>query len=227
MRVAVTTSPDAYGRVANPLQAVGLEPVALPCIRIVPGDPAELDRLRQATTRADLLVITSGRSVAMLWRDGGMPPVPVAAVGASSARAVEAAGGLVYLTGDGGAARLAELLEHRVLGLQMVFPHARAADPSITDRLRKAGATVIAGAAYGTEPVAPGGDAVEAVVLGSPSGVTGWCLTRSLDDVVVAAMGETTADAVSARGGKASIVPGRPRFEEVARELSRLAVDHD
>ena len=220
MRVAVTTSPDSADRLTRLLEKVALEPVLLPCIRIIPSPDSVLEPLRRAAVDADWIVCTSRRAIEITW-PGRMPPHPrVAAVGHTTAGAVRAAGGTIGLVGTGGASKLLELMRDRVAERVVVFPHARAADQETVMTLQTRGATVIAGPAYETVAVAPGAEPVDAVIVGSPSAVDGWLLTRSLGDLLIAVIGETTAAAVRSRGYEPHIVP---RFPDLADVVAALA----
>jgi uroporphyrinogen-III synthase len=218
-RVAVTASREQAPRVAEAMTGHGLDPVVLPCISIRPTRSEELAGLRERAAEADLILITSARTVSVTWPRGGMPAVPVAAVGPSSARAVRDAGGEVAFVGSGGAAELVSGLE--VDGMNVVFPHARAADPATVATLTRMGATVHAVPVYDTVAIAPGPDRVEAVAFGSAMSVAGWCLSRSLDGVLVGAIGRSTAAAVRQRGVLRPLVPERPGFMELAGLMAR------
>lgn len=224
-RVGITTTADR----AEPLRMAaarrGLRPVLLPCITVTPARPEHLSRFRQAADRADWIVLTSSRPVALLWPQGDMPPIPVAAVGEATARAVERAGGTVKVTGTRGAVDLLHQLGTRIKGARVFYPHGQLVAADITRRLEEAGARITAAVAYRTEPIGPGPDPVEGVIFGSPSAVRGWCLTRSFDDVVVAVTGATTAAAVRAAGypyphqpTKAGFKPALDLFAQALRE---------
>lgn len=217
--MAVTASRDQASRVAQAMARHGLEPVILPCIAIRPVPPEELVGLRERAAEADLILITSARAVAVTWPRGGMPPVPVAAVGPASAKVVRDAGGEVAFVGSAGAAGLVSELE--VDGMNVVFPHARAADPATVATLTRKGATVQAFPVYETVAIAPGPDQVEAVAFGSALSVAGWCHGRSLEGMVVGAIGESTADAVRQQGVLRPLVPERPGFMELAGLMAR------
>ncbi len=219
-RVAVTTTPDAAPALALPLAAGGLEPVLLPCITVVPSPAAELEALRGAAARAAWIVVTSPRAVRFVWPAGGMPATPVAAVGPATAAATTAAGGNVALVGRQGAADLIRLLAPQVKDSKVVFPHARGADPATVLALTAAGARVFAAEAYSAAPTPPGPDPVEAVVFASPSAVTGWCLSRDLIGVTVAAIGSATARAVTAAGATVAVSPEHPGFAALAAALA-------
>lgn len=219
-RVGVTTTADRVQAVCDLLAARGLVGVPLPCIRIAPAPREDIARVRAAARDADWIVVTSARAVRTVWPDGGMPQVPAAVVGSATGDAVEVAGGNVALVGSGGAAALVDLLVDRVAGARVVFPRARAADGATATSLVAAGAAVTDVVAYRTVPVPPGDDAVDAVLLGSPSALEGWRMTRGLDGLVVAVMGETTADAVRAVGREPDVVPPEPSLAAVVDALA-------
>ncbi len=221
LRVAVTTTADTAHRVAYLLRSAGLEPVTLPCIRIVASAPKVLQRLRSFARDADWIVVTSPRAVHVTWPDGGMLSVPVAAVGPAAASAATRAGGSVEVTGEAGAASLLEALRPLVRGKQVAFPHARSVDPAIVAGLRAAGAEVVAEPVYDTVPTAPDADAVDAVIFGSPSAVEGWCRSRHLDGLVIVGMGATTGSALIARGHPPHVIPDQPGFENLVTALTQ------
>lgn len=221
-RVAVTTTAGrASARVGALLSSAALDPVYLPCIRVEPASVAVLDRLRREAVDANWIVLTSRRAVEVLWPDSRMPSGPaVAAVGPSSAEAARSAGGRVQLVGEAGAASLVRDLLPRVDGSSVVFPFARGTDPETVRSLADRAGRLVADAAYDTVPVPPGDDAVDAVIFGSPSAVRGWRLARTLDDLVAAAIGETTAACLRETGHPPAVVPGRPRMEMLVTALA-------
>ncbi len=199
-RVAITTTEDRARPLAEHSRRLGMAPVLLPCIRVTPAPPESLGRIREMARRADWIILTSPRPVAMLWPEGAMPAVPVAAVGPATARAVAAAGGNVQVTGDQGGAALMQRLGSQLAGRRVAYPHAGGPALDLTASLQAAGATVEEGVVYLTEEVGPSTDPVDAVLFGSPSAVRGWGRTRSLDGLVVAVTGPTTAAAVREAG---------------------------
>lgn len=220
-RVAVTTTPDNFRRVANPLAEVGLEPIQLPCIRVVPSPDDVLDELRRATEQADWLIVTSARAIRTVWPDGGIPPgVRVAAVGPATADAARAAGGDVRVIGSGGTTALRAALRGRLPGQKVVFPHARSADPGTIRQLRREAASVVAEPAYTTHPIAPSNDPVDAVVFGSPSAVDGWASGRAFAGTVIAALGSTTATRVRELGAFVDVVSDPPDLTTLAGGLA-------
>lgn len=219
-RVALTTTGDRSRHLADYVKALGLEPVALPCIELVPAAGAALASARSEGSGADWLVVTSPRTVDVLWAEGGMPSANVAAVGEVTAEAVRRVGGTVAVVSDGGAAQLAERITRVVAGKSVFFPHAAGADRSTIDLLRRAGATVRARAVYEMRPIAPGDDPVDSVVFGSASAVTGWLLSRDLEGLVVGVIGETTAAALAHCGRSFDVMPPRPSYRGLVRQLA-------
>ena len=218
-RVAVTTTHDRASTIERTLLTHQLEPVVLPCIEVIAAPESVLDEVRSLSGDADSIVITSSRVVDLIWSPGGMPDVPVTAVGDSTAAAVEAAGGNIEMASHSGAGELIRKLAPTVAGRSVVFPHAAGADPSTIESLEKAGARVTAIPVYETRPIAPGLDPVDVVIFASPSAITGWRRSRGLDDLVVAVIGETTGQALAEHGYEAHVIPDRPDYEELVIAL--------
>ncbi len=218
-RVAVTTTPDRAPTVAKTLVAHHLEPVILPCIEVIPAPESALDDARSISEVADWIIVTSPRAVLLTWPSGGMPDVPVAAVGASTAAAVEAAGGNVEMAGHSGAGELTAKLAPMVAGRSVAFPHAASADPSTIELLENSGARVKPIPIYETRSIAPGLDPVDVAIFGSPSAITGWCRSRGLNDLVLAVVGETTRQTLAEHGYEAHVTPDRPDYESVVTAL--------
>lgn len=217
--VAVTTTADGFERWAEPLGRQGLEPVSLPCIEVRPT--ARLDEARAEAGRADWLMITSARVVSLLWPDGSMPSVQTAAVGEATAGAVRDAGGTVTVTGDDDGDRLVDLLVHRVGEQRVVIPHGQRADPGRHERLRRAGADVVAVAVYETVPIPPAPEPVDGAVFASPSSVEGWSLSRSFQQLErIGAIGRVTAASLRRHGVESPVVADRPTPERLAVALS-------
>jgi uroporphyrinogen-III synthase len=105
------------------------------------------------------------------------------------------------------------MVSGRVDGTSIFFPHASGADLTPVASLEALGAEVTSVAVYGTKSVAPGLEAVDAALFGSPSAVTGWGMSRSFDQVILAALGETTGRALAELGHPPDVVPSRPDFD--------------
>lgn len=214
-RIALTSTYERSAALEPIAASAGLEPVSLPCIECVPADASTIDTARDKASRCDWLVLSSTRTVTTLWPEGGMPDVEVAAVGSATAAAVRTGGGVPSLVGDAGSGELFGRMSGVIAGRSVFFPHAATADLSDLDILETAGADVETLAVYRVEPLAPGDDAVHAVAFGSPSAVAGWFLSRTLDGLLVGAIGETTAASLAARGWVPDVIPDQPSFEEL------------
>lgn len=218
VRVAVTTSADRAAGAARCFRAAGLDPVVLPCIRVVAADVERVRALREAAEGGDLLVLTSGRPLDILWPEGRMPPLAVAAVGPATARRAERWGARVVTVGTRGGADLAD----RIRGGRkvVVYPHAEGTDGETIRLLEAAAERLLAAPVYRTDPVPPADDPVEAAAFASPSAVEGWVAGRSLERLVVAVIGATTAGAVARFGRKADVIASRPGYEALAEALA-------
>jgi len=217
-RVAITT--DRHDSVAPEYIGFGLVPVPVPCVEVVAAGEEALSRAREAVSDADLVLITSARTVDLLWPQGAMPGTGAVTVGAASAAAVEAAGGRVVLSGGSGLADLLDGAAHVLGGAGVVaFPHAAGTDPGLVARLRSLVSVLEEQEIYRAVPVGPEPTPVDAVVFASPSAVTGWLLTRDFVDVVVGVIGPTTQAAV-ARSRVPEVVAPEPSHHSLARALT-------
>lgn len=217
IRVAITT--DRFQRAAPDYRRLGLEPVRLPCIRVEPSDPGVLALAREAASLADLLVITSIRTLDLLWPDGSMPAVAVGAVGAMTSAAVAARGGRVVFRGGSGLADLVERRPDLLASSRVVFPHAAGPNHGAVEVLRERAAHLSEFDVYRSVPVAPGSEPVEASAFASPSAVEGWLLSRSLDDITVGVIGPTTAEAVGLHRPP-DVIADRPSHRSLAEAMA-------
>lgn len=224
-RVAITT--DRFESAGRPFRRFGLEPVALPCIRIEPSGDGVLAEARRAAASCDLLIITSVRTVDLLWPES-MPPSPVAAVGERTAAAVMARGGRLVVAGQAGLADVIDRLDNLVEAAGVVFPHAggtwsnpdnSTALGTAVETLRARAASLIEFEVYRTTSLPPGADAVAAVAFSSPSAVAGWQLSRSFDSLVIGVIGSTTRLAVSVHRQPEVVAP-RPSHDALARSMA-------
>lgn len=216
-RVAVTT--DRFDDVADVFREAGLEPVALPCIRVVASPPHELTEIREVAGTADLLMVTSPRVVSLLWPHGRMPDVDTAVVGSTTAQAVVAAGGNVTVVGDAGLARLADLALGSTRDRRVVLAHAAGSDPAGLARVQESAAELIDRVVYESVPVAPDLIPVDAVAFASPSAVAGWTLARDLDGLIVGTIGTTTARAIE-RHRSPDVIAATPSYPALAEAIA-------
>lgn len=220
MRVGVTVPADGYERYEAALTMQGLRPVSTPSVEVTPRSETVLRRVSDAARSADFLLLTSGRAVKYLWPDDDMPETPVLAVGAATADAVWKAGGTVLHVGRGGSSALLDECELTIQAKTVVYPRAAGANPAITLRLSKAARSVVSEAIYTTKPVAPPSHEVDAVLFASPSSVEGWFLSRTVEDLLVAAIGPTTSSALRGRGITPNVQPANPSAAALAAEIA-------
>lgn len=215
--LAITT--DRFEVVAPAYADVGLDPVPLPCIRAESAAEAVLEEARRAALGADLLIVTSARTVELLWPQSPMPPVEVAAVGETTAAAIALRGGRTVLVGRSGLAALTEAAADRLASTRVVFPHGSGADAAALTALRIQARHLLEFDVYVTVPVAPGRTTVEAVVFASPSAVNGWLLSRDLRGLVVGVIGPTTCKTVSGHRPPDVVAPD-PSHQALARAMA-------
>lgn len=217
IKVAITT--DRYDTAASTFARRGLEPVPVPCIRVDPASGDVLAEAREKASGADFLLISSVRTLDLLWPKGSMPRVDVAAVGEMTAAAVEARGGRVAVAGRSGLDALIRDAADRLAGSRVVFPHAAGSDLSQLQVLRARVGTLIEIEVYRTVPVAAIDAPVGAVAFASPSAVEGWLLSRDLEQLVVGVIGPTTGAAV-ARLRPPDVVASQPSHTALARAMA-------
>lgn len=220
MRLGLTTTPDRIRTLAQDVELFGLVPVSLPCIRI-DAKPSSLDKLDAAVRSADLLLVTSVRAVELL-APAGLPSLPIIAVGSKTAKAVETAGGSIKWVGSDGVRELACEAAHLLTGRRIVVAGASNTARRNAAALEAVGSSVVSVPLYTTVPVPPAGDHVDAVLFGSPTAVAGWLMSRGLSDLVIGAIGPTTASALRERGFDPDVVPEQPGFTETIERLAAL-----
>lgn len=216
-RVAITT--DRFERAASSFRDFGLLPVHLPCIRVETAGAARLEAARAIAAQADLILVTSPRTVGLLWPSRDMPPVDVAAVGRITAAAVRKAGGRVVASGTSGLSGLVAAARPILAGRSVVMIGAAASDPGGMARLQAEVGDLEQQLVYQVVPVPPDETQVDAVAFASPSAVRGWRLSRSLDGLVVGAIGETTGEA-AASDRVPNVIASVPSFPALAMALA-------
>lgn len=218
--VAVTTSADRAAAAAIPFTLAGVSPIPLPCIEIAPASNDHLEEARSAAAAADLIILSSSRTLDILWPDGPLPTTDFAVVGRVTARQVEARGGALALVGSGGSDLLADALAGRIAGKSVIWPHARGADPRPLNRIRAGSTSFAAPVVYESVPKKPAATPVDVVAFASPSAVAGWQLSRSLQGEIIAVIGETTRAAVDEAGAVASVIATEPTYQSLASSVA-------
>ena len=217
IRVAITS--DRVDEAAPLYRAAGFDPVALPCIKLEPASDDVLARARQAALEADVILLSSARTVRLLWPHEPIPSVDVVAVGAATSAAVTSRGGRVILSGDSGLGGLAANAGVGLRAGRVVFPRSAQSDPAILRTIRDVTPGLVEFEVYRTRPIAPGRSEVRAVAFASPSAVEGWHLTRNLDGLVVGVIGATTLAAVT-RYRRPDVVAPVPSHRVMAQALA-------
>ncbi len=220
MRLGLTTTPDRIRTLAAAAERLEFDPVALPCVRIdaVPGG---VGRLADDWSDADVLIVTSVRSVAVL-APAGIPPLPIIAVGPATAKAVTGDGGSVVWEGSNGIRQLANEARHLLAGKRAIIAGASNTAQDNVAELESAGCSVLSVPLYANVPVSPPDNPVDAVVFGSPTAVAGWLTTRKLTSVLIGAIGPTTAAALRERGFEPDAVPQQPGFIDTIERMAAL-----
>lgn len=224
-RVAITT--DRFESAAHPFRRYGFEAIPLPCIRIDSAEAEVLVEARTAAATCSLLLLTSARTVELLWPHGSMPTVEVATVGARTADAVVARGGTVILSGNAGFAQLIDQLDDRLESATVVFPHgggpwqmeSSASHRNAFATLRGRAADLAEFEIYRTIPQPPGNGAVEAAAFTSPSAVEGWRSARPFDGLVIGVIGSTTRLALAAHRPPDVVAPS-PSHDALAQAMA-------
>lgn len=157
-RVLVTRSAEQAPALAAALGKLGVEPVVVPTIAIVPPPSfAELDQAIAELDQIDFLVLTSVNAVIAFFDrldERGQPVSTLAnlktvAVGPKSAEAIAARGVSADLVPKNYRAEgVVALLKDRVAGKRLLYPKAALARDLIPAELSAAGAEVIAPLAY-------------------------------------------------------------------------------
>jgi uroporphyrinogen-III synthase/uroporphyrinogen III methyltransferase/synthase len=243
-RVIVVTRDEKPGGdpLATRLRALGAAVLEVPSIALAPpADPAPLDAaLRDlggfawvAFTSANAVTRTLGRARALgVALPGELPRL--ACVGPATAEALAAAWRAPDLVPeDHRGEALAGVLGPLARGARVLVPRAEEGRPELVDGLARAGAEVVAPVVYRTVPVPPEAlaplvdalarSAVDAIAFASPSAVrsvlAGVGAVR-LAEVPLAAIGPTTAAALTEGGLRASIVPVRFTAGDLAEAIA-------
>lgn len=232
---------------AERLRSAGARAVSLACIECEPiGEPSVRQRLAEALPGADWLVVTSRRgaeAVARLLAEAESPapegtvPIPVAAVGPSTAAAARRWLGRADLVSEGsGAEPLARELTRRLIRDQgrrtrpprVLLALAENAGPVLEEALGAAGARSVRVNVYRTVPVAARAPrrpvsqlGVNTVLLASPSAVTGLVHQVEFDvPVEVFTIGPSTSSRARTAGLAVAAEADRPSLEGLMEAMA-------
>ena len=251
-RVLVTRTRRQASTLAEALTAEGAEPLLLPAIEIERrADPAAvLAAIDALSAREYAWVAFTSPNAVDAWldlvREAGedarlFAGTGIAAVGAATARALEARGLAADLVPSRGSGEgLADaLLERGVDGARVLVPRAERADPALIDRLRAAGATVDEVTLYlAALPAAPPPEVLTAVRAGEIDAVTFTSRSTvrnlatlldadlaALRGAVVACIGPQTAEAATEAGLPPQVVAEEPSVDALVAALRRYAAE--
>lgn len=228
-RILITREADDARRWAHRLAGTGAVPIVFPCIvceTITEDDTPQ--RLRDALADTDWLVVSSVRGVEVAARlvEGSLPfaKVRVAAVGPSTAVAATAHFGHVDLVAKRatGAALGADLASRiRDTDQRVLILGAEGGRTEVEEALASAGVPCTRIDIYRTIPVprlaAPrdlAADAVQEILLASPSAVAGLCnAARIPPDARIITIGPTTTSAARAAGLRVWAEARQPSLE--------------
>jgi len=216
--------------------------VPTPVTRTEPAGPDDRAFLATACRGAfDWVLVASARAVAPLVEaSGGALRARVLAVGPATADALAAAGIIAEVAGGGAAGAAEVLIAHRAR--RVLVPRAEGGRDEAIERLTAAGAEVLAITAYRTVTRAPDDPALgigldliahrhaAVCALFAPSQVAalGELLAARgvgldvLGGAVVAAIGPTTAAALTERGVRVDAIAATPDPAAMARALASV-----
>lgn len=249
-RIVVTREAADANAVVDALEREGFDSWAVPTIAIGPPlDPAPLDAALAGLSGFDWLAFTSIHAVEAVctrpcWSTAwpaAQAHIGVGAAGPGTAARLARFGVPVTVTAElGGARALAAALVPStgdVAGTRVLWPRADIASLELADMLTAGGADVVTPIAYRTHAVpvadlallvaALADDAVQGVTFFSPSSanslarVLGGTLGRLAGRVTLAAIGPTTAEALTDLGAPPDVVAPVPTARALAEALAR------
>ncbi len=216
LRVLVTRAAEDAPELEALLRERGAAPVRMPCIAFEDGPDTARIAAAVRNGEADLVVVSSPHAARRLLALCGPLRVPVAAVGAATAR--ELSGEVLVPSQGTGAEALLEELRGRVKGRRVLVPRAEGGNPALVDGLREAGAQVEALTLYRTvtarRAAAPGllalrEGAIDAISFASGSAAHGFVALAGVDAqgrAAVACMGKQCAREAAAVGLRVNAV---------------------
>lgn len=222
--VAITSTPGRASVAGRAAARVGFDVALLPSVVLVPGEPGLRAAAANVARNTEVIVLTSGHAVDVVWGEGAMPrSVDTLAVGSRTAEAVRRRGGRVNVVGSSGLAALLDVATGGIEGRSVVYPRAADAPSSSLARLASLARFLFAPAVYAvTAAPPPRYPSVNVAWFASPSAVTGWSMSRSLEGVQRVAIGPTTAAALERAGSPPHAVATEPSYEAMADATAAL-----
>jgi uroporphyrinogen-III synthase len=204
VRVLVTRAAEDAPELEALLRERGAVPIRMPCIVFEDGPDAARIAAAVRGGQADLAVVASPHAARRLLALCGPPSIPLAAVGAATAR--ELPGEVIVPAQGVGADALVAALRDSVRGKRVLIARAEGGNPALVDGLRAAGAVVQALTLYRTVPARQVDAAalaalregrIGAIAFASGSAARGFVAlagARSADAAAVACMGPRCAE---------------------------------
>jgi uroporphyrinogen III methyltransferase/synthase len=175
-RILITRMAEQAAALAEPLAALGAEPLLCPTVEIIPPENFnELDAALAELTNFDYLILTSANAVSAFFtrlRSHGLDTQALAslrivAVGPKTAEAIAAEGFIADLIpADYRAEGVVELLREQVIGKRLLYPKAALARDLIPAALTAAGGEVVNPVAYASAPPADAADNLRQTLAG-------------------------------------------------------------
>jgi uroporphyrinogen-III synthase len=183
----------------------------MPCIEFEDGPDADRIVLAVRSRAADLVVVASPQAARRLVALCGRIDVPLAAVGAATAK--ELPGEVSIPRGGVGAEALVAELRGRIAGKRVLVPRAEGGNPALVDGLREAGATVEVLTLYRTVPAKQADlralRGIDAISFASGSAVRGFVAlagAAAAAHAAVACMGRNCAEEAKKSGVRVDAV---------------------
>jgi len=244
-RVLVTRAGDQAKALTAALYEIGVEPVVVPTIEIIPpASFVELDRAIADLDQVDYLILTSvnavnaffDRLVAQGRSLQTLTAMQTVAVGPKSAEALVARGvSADLIPQDYRAEGVVALLKDRVSGKRLLYPKAALARDLIPAELTAAGAKVIAPVAYASAPPV---DAARKLQQALAEGLSLLTFTASstiqnfvalLDSesltlakqIPVASIGPLTSETARKLGFNVTVEPEKSTLDELVKAIRK------
>jgi uroporphyrinogen III methyltransferase/synthase len=242
-KVLVTRAGDQATALTAALSEIGVEPIVVPTIEIIPpASFAELDQAIAELDRVDYLILTSVNAVNAFFdrlAEQGLSVLSVSAlqtvaVGPKSAEALAQRGiDADLVPKDYRAEGVVSLLKDRVSGKRLLYPKAALARDLIPAELTAAGAEVITPIAYASTPpveaaeklqkaLADGLDLLTFTASSTVQNFVALLDTKSLilaKQIPVASIGPLTSETAKKLGFNVTVEPKSSTIDEFVKAI--------